>query len=410
MGYEKNRQIEEDDQGWRHSDKDICYRCISEPYLRDLARSDASEFECSFCGWVSRKNPNSMPFNRLMEVIGETVWQYYEHAVNCMGWDSREGGYIGSTTYDSWDIVYDLPTLSKDDRVAQEVVDCLSDQVWCDRSPYSLTGVERYASSWEGFSRTVKHRVRYFFDSKNKPDEFDDKIPVPEMLDELRDIIDNAGLIATLDTGTKFFRIRPHKREDVCDSWRSLGSPPEEAAPSTRMSAAGISVFYAAMDMATATAETTANFDATDTRILTGAMWTSTRPLKVLDLLRLPSPPSIFAQARYDRDHLLFLRQFVESITQPVQHDGREHTEYVPSQIVTEYFRHRYRFDDKSQLDGIIYPSPQRRRGQSVVIFASQDDLNPHPHEWIAEDRVPILAIDLTSIRRVRRRRQPLSS
>ncbi len=172
------------------------------------------------------------------------------------------------------------------------------------------------------------------------------------------------------------------------------------------MSAAGISAFYGAMDMATARAETTANFDPADTRILTGAMWTNTRPLKVLDLSKLPRTPSIFAQVRYDRDHLVFLKQFVQSSTQPVQHDGREHTEYVPSQIVTEYFRHRYHFhfDDKSQLDGIIYPSAQQKRGRSVVIFASQNDLNPVPSEWIRESVVPILVLDAGSIRRLRRR------
>lgn len=227
------------------------------------------------------------------------------------------------------------------------------------------------------------------------------------MLDELRDIIDNASLVETLDAGTQFFRIRPHEREEPCNSWRSLGPPPPEAAPSNRMSAAGISVFYAAMDMATARAETTANFDPADTRILTGAMWTSTRPLTVLDLSKLPPTPSIFAQVRYDRDHLVFLKQFVQSITQPVQHDGREHTEYVPSQIVTEYFRHRYRFKDNSQLDGIVYPSAQRKGGRSAVVFASQDDLNPRPHDWITEERTPVLTVCPNSVRRVRRRRKP---
>jgi hypothetical protein len=408
MGYEKNRRIEEDDQGWSYSDKDICYRCISEPYLRDLARSEASEFGCSFCGRIPRSKPNSIPFNRLMEVVGETVWQYYEHAADCMGWDGREGGFIGSSTYDSYDIVQDFPTLSDDERVVREVIDCLGDQVWCDRSPYSLTGVERYASSWEGFCQTVKHTVRYFFNTKENADEFSDKIPVPEMLDELRDIIDSAGLVETLNTGTKLFRIRPHKREEVCDSWRSLGAPPPELAPSNRMSAAGISVFYAAMDMATARDETTASLDPDDPRILTGAIGTNTRPLKILNLSKLPPAPSIFAQVRYDRDHLIFLKQFVGSITQPVQHDGREHTEYVPSQIVTEYFRHRYRFADKSQLDGLVYPSAQRKGGQSAVIFASPDDLNPHPHDWVAHDHTPVLTLCMESVRRIRRLQKPM--
>jgi hypothetical protein len=220
-----------------------------------------------------------------MQVIGETVWQYYDHAVQCMGWDSGEGGFIGSATYDSYDILHDhLPTLSEDEHVVQEVIDCLGDQDWCDRDPYSLTGVERYSSSWEQFCRTVKHKVRYFFGSKDKPDDFSDTIPVPNMLDELRDIIDNAGLIKTLEAGTQFFRIRVHKPDETCDSWQSLGSPPPAVAPSNRMSAVGISVFYAAMDMATARAETTANLNPADRRSLTGAMWTNTRPLCVLDL------------------------------------------------------------------------------------------------------------------------------
>ena len=70
------------------------------------------------------------------------------------------------------------------------------------------------------------------------------------------------------------------------------------------------------------------------------------------------------------------LRDFVQSITRPVVHDGREHTEYVPTQILTEYFRHRYRLHDGTQLDAIVYPSTQRRAGRSVVIFASQEDLD----------------------------------
>jgi hypothetical protein len=71
------------------------------------------------------------------------------------------------------------------------------------------------------------------------------------------------------------------------------------------MSAAGISVFYGALDMKTAKAETTANLNATGDRIMTGAMWISTRPLNVLNLPKLPDPPSFHAGASYERDHLL---------------------------------------------------------------------------------------------------------
>ena len=49
--------------------------------------------------------------------------------------------------------------------------------------------------------------------------------------------------------------------------------------------------------------------------------------------------------------------EFVKSITAPVAHDGREHIEYVPTQILTEYFRGRVKGEGASRLDGIVYPA-----------------------------------------------------
>jgi hypothetical protein len=403
MGYEKDRMMQEDEQGWSFHGGNICFRCVTDSYLRRMVKDQASEMDCDFCLRQSRKAPISIPFDDFMEVYAGALFQYYSHAENePIAWDSEDQQYVG-TTYDTWDLVKDvIGEPSDNEEVVEAIIDSLGDHIWCDKSPYSLTGTELYETSWESFCQTVKHQIRYFFGAA-QPDPYSDSIPVPEMLDQLRDIIDEAGLISELPAGTEFFRIRPHRRTEVCADWRSLGSPPPDAAASNRMSAAGISVFYAALDMATARAETCANRDPDAERVLTGAKWTNTRPLKILDLSRLPEPPSFFAQVRYDRDHLLFLRRFVESITQPVEHDGREHIEYVPSQIVTEYFRHRYRMQENSAMDGIQYPSAQCRRSRSVVIFASQDDLNPRSFEWSAEERTPLLTLDEASIRRIRR-------
>jgi len=370
-----------------------------------MVRSQASELDCSFCGRSSRKTAISIPFNDLVEVIGGAISQYFDHAVNCLGYCSAEGGYLG-TTYQSYEIVHDdmIPAPSENEEVLSAIVDSLGDEIWCDRDPYSLTGVERYSISWEEFCETVKHSVRYFFGFQEVPDQYSESIPIPEMLDALRDIIDRADLISRFPTGSQFFRVRVHERLEVCDNWRPLGSPPPEKALSSRMSAAGISVFYGATDMATAKAEMTASLSASDRRILTGSIWTNTRPLNILDLSKLPKPPSFYARVRYDRDHLLFLREFVESITLPVQHDGREHIDYIPSQIVTEYFRHRYILADKSRLDGIVYPSAQKKHGRAIVIFASQADLDPNPDEW-GPGRTPILTLDPESIRRLRKAR-----
>jgi hypothetical protein len=81
------------------SDKDICSRCLSEPYLKEVVRSTAKGFECSFCGRTSKINRISVPFDDIMEIIGAKVFEYYDHAVNELSSDS-EDGYFG-TTYDT---------------------------------------------------------------------------------------------------------------------------------------------------------------------------------------------------------------------------------------------------------------------------------------------------------------------
>jgi hypothetical protein len=92
----------------------------------------------------------------------------------------------------------------------------------------------------------------------------------------------------------------------------------------------------------------------------------------------------------------------VEEIRNPVKHDGREHIDYVPTQILTEYLQRSYRALDNRPLGGIIYKSAQRRRGRSIVIFASHSDLDPDGLlTWGGGQ--PILKLDPASVRKVKR-------
>ncbi len=106
MGYEKDRQIEQDEQGWDfRDDMSICHRCISDSYLKQMAKDRAREHECTFCGWTSRRAPNSIPFNDFMEVYAGALFQHYNHVENeAIAYDSEDGEYVGST-YDTWDLV-----------------------------------------------------------------------------------------------------------------------------------------------------------------------------------------------------------------------------------------------------------------------------------------------------------------
>ena len=401
MGYWKNRRIEENEQGWYFSNRWICIRCVSDPYLKDTIRNEGMDSDCSFCGEYSSQTTS---FDSIMKIVASTIFQYFNYAENEAPWDSEEGGFIGDT-FDTYDLVHDQliwlndGMLSDNDSVLQEVADSLVVGSWCRRDMYGTNPVDDYMEGWDYFCDLVKHRVRYFFNLPTEAPSIPRLEPIHPMLDQLGEMISDVDLVRTLGQREEFFRVRVHSRNKACDSWKSLGSPPDGAATSNRMSAAGISMFYAALDMATARAEVSAN-KSNRRDILTGARWISTRPLKVLDLTALPALPSIFSMPRSRRDALAFLHRFVKEIMRPVEHDRRVHIDYVPTQVLTEYFRHHLMSEGTERIDGIVYPSARRKNGRSIAIFASHRELDPSRPD---HKRGPVLVLDQSSVGRVRR-------
>src|SRR5215469_672295 len=341
MGYEKDRAIQEDEQGWRFSPgMYVCYRCLSDRELAGFIRDEASNRECDFCNRTSKK-PSSIPFDALMEVIGDIIHQYYDRAVNKLGWDGEDQRYVGKT-YDSWDLIHeDLGTISENEAVLDHMVSVLGGEIWCDLYPYSTAGYDAYEIGWERFCNAVKHETRYFFSSTNPTYESGSDItPVHEMLAELSTMLEEEDLITTIDKTAVLTRVRVHDPTEVCNDWKALGPPPSERAPSNRMSAAGISMFYGSTSEQTARVEAIATLKPSQNLRMTSANWSPTRDLRMLDLCSIQPIPPFWFTPRYVRDKIRFLHAFTDSITQPVIHDGREHIDYVPTQILTEYFRH----------------------------------------------------------------------
>ena len=56
-------------------------------------------------------------------------------------------------------------------------------------------------------------------------------------------------------------------------------------------------------------------------------------------------------------------------ICQPVQKDGREHINYVPSQVVSEYFAQVFKTPEGKMLDGIVYPSAVALGSVNLALF-----------------------------------------
>src|SRR5262249_23506696 len=56
-------------------------------------------------------------------------------------------------------------------------------------------------------------------------------------------------------------------------------------------------------------------------------------------------------------------------LAKPIKKDDREHIEYVPTQVVTEFLRHEFRTEGGHRVKGIIYQSARNGKGKCCVLF-----------------------------------------
>jgi hypothetical protein len=295
-------------------------------------------------------------------------------------YESTEGGYQGKVV-DSYDLVTDEigdELGIENDDLRQDIIDSLGDHQWCQKNFWTLGPREALIFSWEQFVEQVKHHTRYVFlriDDDSDTEWERETIPPSGMLDEIGRIVSELGLSEVLESGTRLWRCRVHDKSESFDTAEELGTvSPDRAKYSNRMSPAGIPMFYGAFDELTALKET-AELREQESTIATLSPWKTLRQMRVLNLNRLPELPSLFDEAKRElRPSTEFLYSFRGDISRPIIKDGLEHVEYVPTQIVTEYFRHIYRDTEGNRVTGILYPSARNRRGIACVLFIENKD------------------------------------
>jgi hypothetical protein len=191
-----------------------------------------------------------------------------------------------------------------------------------------------------------------------------------EILDALGSIIEKYDLVENVSKSTNIVRVRIVAPSEQLTTAKELGTPPRESATlPNRMSPAGIPMFYGAFDLETAIKETYREDDV-EKKAVSGT-FSPTRELRVIDLSENFSVPSLFDEhGREKRSDMQFLTDFVSDFSKPIERSDRQHIDYVPTQIVTEYFRHVFKAIDKTNVDGIIYPSSKNQLKKAIVIFA----------------------------------------
>ncbi|MDC6296221.1 HEPN-associated N-terminal domain-containing protein [Ralstonia pseudosolanacearum] len=400
MGRAKAEWLESTERGWSECDKLVCADCVEDAYLKDVIANNVFGNTCEYCG---RTAPDliAAPVLCIQEEIASAVDFFYcEPSAAGVPYESREGGWLIEPT-STTDVLLSLNLECHDDLFDDiEGLFLTTDWVPSAKGHWASSHAhELLRAAWEAFTEIVKHRTRYFFSLPTAEDDSESKQPEPaELLARIGDYVKNFALFKHLEASTSLYRARVWADPDVLPDAASIGAPPSEKAAAGRMNPAGIAYLYLAREPQTAFAETLSRPPC----IGAVGMFKTCRSLRVLDLVALPTKPSIFDSGhRTEWTELTFLKGFVDAITIPIAKDGREHVNYVPSQIVSEYFAKVFRDADGEQLDGIVYPSTVRPSGQNVVLFPNSwgefDDKVSFESGWTSTiDDWPALQAELS--------------
>ncbi len=382
LGYVKDQMIRDQERGYSSAgDKHVCPDCFIDEGVQAFVKEHAVSSQCDYCGKNGGSDVIAAPIDEVVGHIVASLETEYDMPEDELPTEFMKDG-IG--TIDTYDLLWNPPIVDPcDGPLWDDILAAITSQRswWCKRDYFGLQEDEVLLTTWRGFVELVNHRVRYvFFRTKTEDAEnYWDKICDPlRALDAIAKTVDEIGLVRKLDAGTILFRVRLDKTKTFT-AFDDIGTPQSiQARYSNRMSPAGVAMFYAASNKDVAIAETWR--PSTNAKASIGEFVTKKQSL-ILDLSRLPHVPSIYdAVRRHLRAPLKFMWLFMRDFAKPVKKDGREHIEYVPTQIVTEFFRHVYRTEDDKRIDGICYPSSLSQEGCSYVFFWGHDDdkyLNP---------------------------------
>ena len=356
------------------SEKSICYKCIGDQFLKKYIKQNAHKRECSYCNNKSKKFI-AIHLDHLKTLISDGLSQEWGDPNEEFFYDAAEDEWEGET-FNTWSLASDI---QEEAGIANAVLlrDILNlvDRGWCET--FDLKLAESLYTSWNIFTDLVTHKYRYtFFAVEEKSYEYlaEDNILSPrKILHELGRIINShKKLIINLPKHTEIFRGRIfNNKSDITHTAKALGTVPQENAIASRMSPTGIPLFYGALNEKTAIEEIGKDLNG---KCLVIAKFKTLVDLKILNLCDLPTLPSLFdPKQRKRRETIKFLKKFTEEISRPIDHNRNKNIEYIPSQVMSEYFRHCFKDKNGDRLNGIFYPSSKHFTGTCCGLFIKNE-------------------------------------
>lgn len=308
----------------------------------------------------------------VVEHIHQCLSQEWCDPANELPYQSAEGGYQGEVL-DTEDLLYHLGVNVDNEQIITDIAGAIENGYWCKQDYFSLSPDKTLVYGWKSFCELVISRSRYFFLQANNehydPNQHDEMNPV-DILKSVSSIVSELGMFEELLPTQELKRVRIVDDYSEATTAGDLGSPPlEYCKMANRMSPAGVSMFYGAFDLETAIKETYEPQPNLIKKAVVGNFFPC-RKLRLIDLSKPFKVPSIFDEDQSHRFEKSFLFDFIRDFTKAIEREDRAHIDYVPTQIVTEYFRIILSNSGSSLIDGVIYPSSKNRGHKAAVIFA----------------------------------------
>ncbi|MGY3054037.1 hypothetical protein ACVWYG_002240 [Pedobacter sp. UYEF25] len=349
------------------NDKYVCGDHIEDTSIQEFINKYSKEGTCSYCGAETQ-----VAFVKdVIYFIKAGIFAFYGNPDDeGVGYDSSDGGYIGASIFDTDDMFEDANLNVNVNQLYKDIYHAFGLNNWCEQDPYADRENVDLNFKWENFKMAVKSESPYVFQKPKELDADFNELPVEEILNDIGLRIDALNLFKWLEPGTSFYRCRQHTILETLNTASQLTSPPDQFATlPNRMSPAGISMFYCAFEKWTCHLETVNHSDTAKELVTTGVFQNKER-LYLLDLTNLPDLPSKFdTQRRKHFYSILFLHQFVSDLSRPINRDAPKDFDYLPTQIITDYFRYTYAEYTGACIDGILYPSSRTGNTNACVLF-----------------------------------------
>lgn len=364
MGLVNNKWIKTQERHWSTPEKYVCAECVVDEFLQGVVDKHLTETECSYCG-LKDGNLIAAPLAEVFPFIAEAFFHYFQEP-SIADFPRESGEWVfGERIKDTADALLSLD-FPFGDKLIEDICNSFRDSEWVSAPNGLWCGEHEHEwlqNAWERFESRTKHTSRYFFIKNTN----EDVSPSSEyILKAIGDYIEQFSLWRELPKDKELYRARKISSGTKLTNFDELSPPPPKLATAGRMNPAGISYGYCAFDPVTAILEVS------DTPPSTFALakFALKQPLLAVDLTGLPKIPSIFdIERERERDPLIFLHSFVQTISKPVSKDGREHVEYVPSQIVSEYIAQVLSLSSDKPVGALLYRSAVDKDGINIVIF-----------------------------------------